>query len=282
VYAVALVVIAMSLLAGLVMLLRKSRIPDNLLRTATDAAGIFTYLALAAILNHETSLRYAIPFVIALAPTRLLFPLNASSQGGPYRSFVVSARAVTYAIAALQLATIVIFSQLMWTRLSRIALEHTPMSFPFTPELRQTEARNLGDQVRSYLRGVQARAPVGSTVWPWVDAPVQLDFARNKVWHFHQDWFVAPWRIDGSTSVSLRRELVERGVDYVMLQYASDSIPSIGDLRANLQTLTWPEYRIIYGHTLTLLQALRELASPFDIVHDDGTTMLIRLKISTP
>jgi hypothetical protein len=150
---------------------------------------------------------------------------------------------------------------------------------PFTPKLRQTEARNLGDEVRSYLRDVQAKTPVGSTVWAWVDAPVQLDFARNKVWHFHQDWFVAPWRIDGSSGASLRRELVERGVDYVMLQYASDSIPSIGELRTNLQTLTWPEYRIIYGNTLTLLQALRELASPFDIVHDDGTTMLIRLKI---
>jgi len=185
------------------------------LRIATDAAGIFTYLVLAAILNHETSLRYAIPFVIALTPTRLLYPLNGSAEGRQYRSFVISARAVTYGIAALQLATIVIFSQLMWTRLSRIALEHTPISFPFTPELRQTEARNLGDEVRSYLRDVQAKTPVGSTIWAWVDAPAQLDFARNKVWHFHHTWFVAPWRIDGSSGAALRRELVERGVDYV-------------------------------------------------------------------
>jgi hypothetical protein len=123
VYAVALVVIVVSLLAGLIMLLRKSRIPDNLLRTATDAAGIFTYLVLAAILNYETSLRYAIPFVIALAPTRLLYPLNGSSEARQHRSFVISPRAVTYGIAALQLATIVIFSQLMWTRLAGIALE---------------------------------------------------------------------------------------------------------------------------------------------------------------
>jgi len=64
-----------------------------------------------------------------------------------------------------------------------------------------------------------------------------------------------------------------------VLQYASNTIPSIGELRANLQTANWPEYRIIDGHTLALLLALRELASPFDIVHDDGTTMLIRLKI---
>jgi hypothetical protein len=282
VYAVALAVIVVSLLAGLVMLLRKSRVPENLLRTAADAAGIVTYLGLAMTVNHETSLRYAIPFVIALTPTRILYPLNGGSQGRQLRSLAMSTRAVTYSIAVLQLATIVIFAQLMFARLTRIALEHTTLSFPFSPTLAETEAHNLSDEVRSYLRNVQAKTPVGSTVWAWVDAPFQLDFARNRIWHFHNDWLVAPWRIDTSSSAALRRELVERGVDYVLLQYSSDSLPSIGSLRANLQTVMWPEYRIIQGNTLTLLEALRELASPFDIVHDDGTTMLIRLKVSAP
>jgi hypothetical protein len=74
-YALAVVVLRLSLGAG-VLALRRSRPEDHLLRVASDAAGLSTYIGLACVVNSDDALRYSCPFLIALISSRLLFPLS--------------------------------------------------------------------------------------------------------------------------------------------------------------------------------------------------------------
>jgi hypothetical protein len=279
-YALAVAVLLLSLGASVVALLRRSRPEDHLLRVASDAAGLSTYIGLAWVVNNEDALRYSCPFLIALVSSRLLFPLSLQSREVSSLPARQPSRYVTVAVAAGQLGLVLIFAGPLVDRISRINRDHSTISFPFTQASREYEAKALSDDAKAYVRSVQAKAPPGSTIWAWIDAPFQLDFARNRIWHFHHTWFVAPWRLNASTADDLRQQLSSRGVDYVLWQYRSDTTPRVPALRTQLQQPQWVEFRIFYEHTLALLFALQALATPFDVVHGDGNMVLIQIRRS--
>ena len=74
----------------------------------------------------------------------------------------------------------------------------------------------MSDREQIYMRDIQSKLPAGKTIWAWLDAPFQLDFGRNPVWHFNHDWFFAPWALHVINAEQLRQELVARNVDYIV------------------------------------------------------------------
>jgi hypothetical protein len=131
-------------------------------------------------------------------------------------------------------------------------------------------------------RDMQSKLPAGRTIWAWVDAPFRLDFGRNRIWHFHHDWFIAPWSMHVRSAEELRQELVARNVDYILWQYRSAFAPSLPFLRSQLQGGEWVEYRVIHQNTMNLLLALQALANnSFDTIYADDRTVLISLRPPT-
>jgi hypothetical protein len=106
--------------------------------------------------------------------------------------------------------------------------------------------------------------------------PFHLDFARNRIWHFNHDWFIAPWSLHVRNAEELREELVVRNVDYILWQYRSDFAPSLSFLRPQLQGVQWFEYPIVRQNTSNLVLALPK--NSFETVYADGSTILISLR----
>ena len=274
-FAMGLAVMSISLLAGTFMLLERSRQKECLLRIATDSAGASTYIGLAAHVNNLDALRYACPYLIALVSTRLLFPLNGQPKSSYISQYLLKAASAT--IVAAQIGVVLIFAPNLVNRVWRIAIHHTAL--PFIPS-RDLQQGPLSDAARDYIRSVQAKTPAGTTIWAWVDTPFHFDFTRNRIWNFHRGSFIAPWRMNASTSDSLKQDLVSRGVDYIMWQYRSDFIPSLSHLRAQREGQYSFELRILIESTFRLVLALQDLASSLDIIYDDGTTILLQLRRS--
>jgi hypothetical protein len=277
-FAFVVVALVLSLVAGVLALFQRPRRKDHVLRVAADAAGLSVYIALACVVNNEDALRYSCPFLIALVSSRALFPLSLPSPNVGSYPTAQAPRDFMVALATTQVALVLIFAGPLLVRITRIITDHTTLPFLFSQEMRDFETKALGDNANAQIRSVQAKTPPGSTIWAWIDTPFQLDFARNRVWHFHHTWSVAPWRLNASTGEALRQELSSRGVDYVLWQYRSDSTPRVPTLRTLLQQPQWVEYTVFYQNTLALILALPGMASPFDIVHNDGNVVLIQIR----
>jgi hypothetical protein len=269
------VVMSISLVAGAFMLLRRPTQREGLLRVTTDSAGVLTYISLAALRNNLDALRYACPFLIALVSSRLLFPLNGDVRLRKSYLTLSLPKALGATIIAAQVGVLLIFAPNLFNRVYHIATHHTAMSV--IPS-RDPQLAALSDRRRDYIRSIQALTPAGSTIWAWINTSFHFDFKRNRIWNFRQNSFEAPWRMNASTSDSLRQDLEGRGVDYILWQYRSDWIPSLSDLRRQRQEHYWVDTRIIVESTFALVLALQDLASSSDIIYDDGRCMLLDLR----
>ncbi len=255
---------------------RRPRSSTDALTIAAASGGIVCYVGLAAIFNNEAALRYAVPFLIALVPFTLF------TGGGPARAVKGHIAALvehrpTFWLAGIAMVFAVVFLGTDKVRLERIVTEHTVVSIPISPDNRAYQARILSNENRSYVRAVQSKVPADATVWAWIDAPFDLDFRRNRVWTYHMDWAVAPWRLTARTPEELSATLRSRGVKYVLWQYRSGFNPDVAAMQGYLQTVQWPEYRVILRSTIELTLALRALAKPEDIVWKDESIEIIAL-----
>jgi hypothetical protein len=277
IYFIGVVVLALSLAASILRFSRRPRELNPLVMIAAMSGGIASYVGLAAIFNNEAALRYAVPFLIALVPYTLFggAPVPHAANG---RSAPLIQTGPSLWIVGIQLIFLITFFRPDEVRLSRMIDRHTVVSIPISEQNRADQARALSDEARASLRSMQAKVPAGATIWAWVDAPFDLDFARNRVWNYHMDWSVAPWRLNARTVAELRGELESRGVNYVLWQYRSDFNPDVATMQGYLQSVQWPEYRIILRSAIELSLSLGVLAKQSDIVWDDGATMLIALK----
>src|SRR5438128_12145002 len=122
---------------------------------------------------------------------------------------------------------------------ARLIQHHSVISFPIQQQTIAAEAAVMSDREQRYTRNIQSKLPAGKTIWAWLDAPFQLEFERNQIWHFNHDWFVAPWRLRVRNAEELRQELVARNVDYILWQYRSFFAPSLPVLRGQLQGVEW-------------------------------------------
>ena len=272
IFLIGVAVLAVSLVTSFAQYVRKREL-DALITAAAMSGGIVTYVGLAAIFNNEAALRYAVPFLIALVPYTLL-GARPVARGG-FAALFADRRIVW--LAGLQLIFLVTFIAVDRERLDRIVHDHTAVSIPISPQNRIDQARLLSPAYRAYVRNVQAKVPAGATVWAWIDAPFDLDFARNRVWNYNMDWAVAPWRLRATTADELRQSLASRGVQYVIWQYRSALNPDVPTMEGYLRTVQWPEYRVILPSAIELTRALGELARPADIVWKDDAIAIIAL-----
>jgi hypothetical protein len=277
-YAIVVLVLLISFIASL-KLLRKQPTNDlHLLNVAAIIGAISAFVGLAGVVNNEAALRYAIPFLIAVTPMTLIqhrsvlaFSADQYVSGFWQKGF-----------AALTIACVVVliamFAEYGLQRVSRLIEFRSAVSFPVDQQLVAAEAAAMSDREQIYMRDIQSKLPAGKTIWAWLDAPFQLDFGRNPVWHFNHDWFFAPWSLHVINAEQLRQELVARNVDYIVGQYRPVFAPTLPVLRRQLQGAESVEYRVIHQNTLNLLLALQALAKPFNTVYADARTVLISLK----
>jgi hypothetical protein len=275
VFLIGVAVLAVSLAFALAQFVRKRDL-NALITAAAMSGGIINYVGLAAIFNNEAALRYAVPFLIALVPYALLDGTAASADGRPPLSALLADRRVFW-LAGVQFIFLIAFIAVDRERVDRIFNDHTAVSIPVSPQNRADQARVLSPDYRAYVRGAQARLPAGATVWAWIDAPFDLDYARNRVWNYNMDWAVAPWRLNATTSDELRRSLTGRGVQYVVWQYRSAFNPDVPTMEGYLRTPQWPEYRVILPSAIELTRALGELAQPADVIWKDDSIEVIAL-----
>ena len=258
---------------------RFSRRPHELIRLLNIAAmsgGVVSYVGLAAFFNNEAALRYSVPFLIALVPYALFACLPATPQGKWDFAALVQTRPAFW-IIGIQVIVVIAFLGVDEVRLSRIVNRHTVVSIPISEQNRAYQARMLSQENRSYLRKVQSMVPAGATIWAWIDAPFELDYARNRVWNYHMDWAVAPWRLNARTAEGLRGELKSRGVQYILWQYRSGFIPNVSTREGYLRTVQWPEYQIILRSAIELSLSLGALATPSSIVWKDDSMEIVAL-----
>ena len=260
-YVVGLVPLAISLAVSATRLYRRTQTPADLVIIAAMMGGMVCYFGLPVFVNNEAALRYTVPFLIALVPWTLFDALPAGHQGRRHvAQFLRSGPALW--IAAVQVIFLIAFFGVDQVRLARIVNEHTVTSIPISEQNRAYQARMLSPEGRNLMRSAQGKVPAGATIWAWVDAPFALDFARNRVWTYNIDWAVAPWRLNARTAEDLRSALRSRGVHYILWQYNSGFIANVATMRGYLQTVQWPEYRIILGSAIELQLSLEALATP--------------------
>ena len=269
-YLIGVMVLAVALAAGTVRMVRTGNAMGQVVSAAGTFAGMVSYFALTAVFNDDNSLRYAIPVLIALLPMALLW------NAGPAATAALGPDALV-AVAAMLVVLIATFARYVPERVARLASQRSVVSMPVPEHLVADQRASFGADAKAAVRAVQDNVPAGSTIWAWVDAPFNLDFARNRVWHFHHDWSVAPWRIDASTSDALRRALEARGVQYIVWQYRSKVMLDPDRMRESLKAPDWSIPRIIHRTSVELTDALAAIATPFDIVHNNGTMVVIAL-----
>jgi hypothetical protein len=76
-------------------------------------------------------------------------------------------------------------------------------------------------------------------------------------------------------------DLVAQNVDYILWQYQTVFGLPLPYLQTQLKGREWVQYRIIHQNTLDLLLTLRALATPSNVIFDDGRTVLISLKLAS-
>jgi hypothetical protein len=277
-YAIVVLALLISLIASLKLLIKQRTKAVHLLNVAATIGALSTFVGPAVVIYDEAALRYSIPFLIAVAPTTIILQRSVLSfSDGQYLSGLWQKGFAAIAIACL-VVLIAVFANYGFQRVSRLIRFHSVISFPIPQQVLAAEAAAMSDREQRYTRDIQSRLPAGRTIWAWLDAPFQLDFGRNRIWHFNHDWFVVPWRMQVRNAEELRQELVARNVDYILWQYRPVFAPSLPVLRRQLQGPEYVEYRVIHQNTINLLLALQALAKPLDTVYADGRTVLISLK----
>jgi hypothetical protein len=76
-------------------------------------------------------------------------------------------------------------------------------------------------------------------------------------------------------------DLVAQNVDYILWQYQTRFGLLLPYLQTQLKSTEWVAYRIVHQNTLDLLLTLRTLATPINVIFDDGRTVLISLKLAS-
>ncbi len=276
-YAIALVGLLISLIASVRRLYQKPRDSLTWLNVAMVIGAIAAYFGLAGVVNDEMALRYAIPFLIAVVPTTIIFQPSLLPLSGKYLNGIWQ-KGYALATGCCVLVLFVAFAGYGGRRLWRVLQLNSVVSFPVSQQTVTLEAAALSEEERTYLRGIQSRLPAGSIIWAWVDAPFQLDFGRNQVFHFSHDWFGAPWHPPVRTPEVFAQDLIGRKVDYIVWQYQTVFGLRLPTLQEQLKGSEWAEYRTIHENTMRLLLTLQSLAKPNNIIFNDGRTVVISLK----
>jgi hypothetical protein len=280
-FAVLVLALLISLAASLTSLFKRGRSNEHLLNIAASIGAISAFIGIAGgLINGKgaDALRYSIPFLVAVTPLTIIstFCSARSSNEMWQKGFAI--------MTILCLVPVIwIFAGYSVHRFSRLVRSHSVVSFatPKPKQIAEVEAVVMSNGEQGYLQDIQSKLPVRSTVWAWVDAPFQLDFARNRIWNFSQTWFQAPWHLNFRNADELRQALVDRHVDYILWEYQSTLTRAANVAETNAESSIVPVSCVsescVSQRTINLLLALQALASRFDVIFNDGRIVLISL-----
>ena len=210
--------------------------------------------------GHEVGLRYAIPFLLGAAIPAIPLALGLPGPG---------IRAAGVALVAAALAVSVSFLPVAVQR-ARQAVEHgTVLAFAGAPGYTNYTRQALSGDLRDRIRGLQARVPAGEPLLAWVNAPCNLDLARNRVDVVDPTAFGTPWaRLPDDPR-------------YVLWQYSGYATRSPDYLRSVARGPGAHERRTASRIALFTEQFAR-LTARGEILADDGEIRLVRLPAGKP
>jgi hypothetical protein len=219
--------------------------------TAAAAAGLASYLVMFFVFGprlsgHGEAVRYFAPMAIGIVPAVM--------------ALTARGRRIAFAIVPL-----VVFSVSLVPRLTTAVREHFILAFPFA----QSQAyRTLDRQVTSNamaerIRKMQAMVPKGARLVAWINAPFDLDLARNRIVDMDSAGLATPWAAFPDTG-------------YVIWEYGGVAMPMVeGSMQTSI--VVGEHERIIAGQELKFTAELKRFAQEGALIFDDGRFAVIRM-----
>lgn len=231
----------------------------------TIAVAYLLIISLGPIISgYDTSLRYAIPFLIAGAPLILslvyLWAFMAKSS-----LFRLSFMAVPLLFGVLIMVS---FSDTLIARIHQGRESGSILSFSGLATnreyIRYNEEVLYGD-TRSRLIMAQNQIPPGTAIVVWVYAPFYLEYKRNIIYDAERSGIATPWAYLPD-------------VDYFMVEYQGHAVRSLEFLEYARQDPARRE-RYIAEKCMIFLQSLHDIGQSADELYNDGKIVVFKKRL---
>lgn len=273
-YLILIALMAAAALAGLLMLIRArgdSRDGRALILFAGSAAAVINYFALAYFFGAEEVVRYSCPILIAIVPVA---GLTVAARGAGVGRGNIGG----IAVVVLQLLVVAMFGRTVADRINRAYRQRTLLSFPVNDEYLDAVNNLMGDSFRQKTRAMQSKLEPGTVILARIATPFHLDFTRNRIFNVTEPGLINSWlKLPVGEDVgALRQFLQDRGVRYVMWQYAGGGMKSMDVYRDDLTAGTTLA-RKIAQYNLYFLQGLAAMTKTCKIIYADEEAVVFDL-----
>lgn len=244
---------------------------------AATLATVAYYLSIPWIFPLVQGVRYLSPILVVVLP---IAALAVDLPGGPAGVGGMGGRAALArrgAVGAGLLMVLALFAVPLYARALESYRIGSLVSYRVGTVNLRYHTYAFSGVARHAARDAQAHTRPGAAILTWIATPFHLDFARNRVLtipdpDFSRTWAGIPF---DAGAEGLRTYLLERGVRYVMWDYAGPGMRSDAELKRDLEI---PGYAYRGRFTLQFKGLLRELARAERVVHDDGFIRVIDLE----
>ena len=230
---------------------------------AGGVAVAFVYLLLLflgpAISGYETSVRYAVPVLIAGAPIILsLIYLMAFRGGAPW--FKLSFVAIPLLLGIL---IIISFSSSLMDRIRQGYNSGSILAFSRlaanSEYIGYSQEVIYGD-THSRVIAAQKYVPAGQAVVAWIGTPFHLDYKRNTIYDAERSGIATPWAYVPDA-------------DYFLFEYRGSAVST---LEQYLNPTPGRRERYISEKCILFLQFFQELRKNSDELYDDGRIVVLK------
>ncbi|MBN1786942.1 MAG: hypothetical protein JW806_00940 [Sedimentisphaerales bacterium] len=252
-------------LAAIGFVLSKRKIKSGSERTVLAglaAAGIVViavYLLLLylgpVLSGYRTSVRFTIPFLIAIVPVILsaIYLLAYKEQPGKFRlSFIAIPVFVGICI-------LISFSDTLRKRITQANKTGSILAFSqmaSDPGYIKYNQEVISGDTQSRITAAQNHIPAGQAFVVWIYAPFYLDYKRNVIYDAEPAGLANPWAYMPD-------------VDYFMVEYRGGAVRSINEFK---KTAAYPlkRERQMAQSCLEFIQSLEQIREDADEIYNDG------------
>jgi hypothetical protein len=231
------------------------------------ATGVLSYLVLIVyggplLSGHETSLRFAVPFVLGTCVVSIVMTPGLASKLPRAFSSVVLPVSTLIAVLAFLPSAIARYRQAL-TLHSAIAFNPVPRD----PSYISYNEYWLSPEAKEYIRGFQDKVPAGEPLLAWINTPFLLDYKRNPIVDVDAAAIGSPWAH------------VPSGVRYVLWQYKGFGVRTTADYAYQMAGEGARE-RSIAARALAFGNLLSRLSSNADVIASDDKFVVFRILAS--
>jgi len=213
--------------------------------------------AAPALAGYGTSVRYAVPFFLGIAPIAAVLAMSVAPDVPIGRVIVLAG--FVFCLASFSPALLDRYRQSVRTG-SILAFS----SFAMRPDYLSSNRDALSDASAERLRGFQEMIPEGESLIAWVGTPFHLDFKRNNVLDVEPAGLTTRWA------------RIPEDARYVLWEYSGFGIPSPDDYVRQSRTLGVRD-RMTSVRALRFGQDLLARSQKGTVLHDDGRVIVFRL-----